>query len=395
VFCALFSARILITAHDFIRAAGRIGFDFFTGVPCSFLTPLINGVLNDATVQYVGATSEGEAVAIAAGAWLAGRQTVVMLQNSGLGNAVNPLTSLNAPFHIPTLLITTWRGQPGIPDEPQHEVMGRITQDLLTLIGLEHAPFPKDSSEIAASLANVVDSQRRRGLPFALVMEQGSVAEEALLPVAPVTPVTPSRGDRCDDAADGPLPSRAAILERFLAMTDEDTAVVATTGKCGRELFTLADRRQHIYQVGSMGGASAMGLGVALNSRRRVVVIDGDGAALMKLGNLATIGAYRPGNLLHILLDNGVHDSTGGQATVSATVDFAAVALACGYRFAATCRTLQGFEAALCRADAESGPALIHMHIAPGSMAKLGRPTISPDSVARRFRAFLAEAGSS
>src|ERR1700749_79866 len=124
----------MITADSFLREAGHAGFDFYTGVPCSFLTPLINGVLSDRSLAYVGAASEGEAVAIAAGAWLAERKTVVMCQNSGPGNAVNPLTSLNAPFRIPTLFITTWRGQPGLADEPQHELMGRITHDLLRLI---------------------------------------------------------------------------------------------------------------------------------------------------------------------------------------------------------------------------------------------------------------------
>ena len=378
----------MISARDFIAEAGRHGFDFFTGVPCSFLTPLINGVLNDSALSYVGAASEGEAVAIAAGAFLAGRQSVVMCQNSGLGNAVNPLTSLNAPFRIPTLLITTWRGQPGIPDEPQHAVMGLITQDLLSLIGVEHAPFPASAADLAPTLALAAERMRDRELPYALVMAQGSVADEVLAPVSPTPPV---KGRRFDDAATGPLPTRFAVLERFRAGTDDDTAVIATTGKCGRELFTLADRRQHLYQVGSMGGASAMGLGVALNTARKVVVLDGDGAALMKLGNLATIGAYAPANLLHIVLDNGVHDSTGGQATVSASVDFAGVAVACGYRFAASCRSLEGFERAMDQARLQPGPALIHVRIAPGSLAKLGRPTVAPHEVACRFRDFLAE----
>ncbi len=140
-----------------------------------------------------------------------------------------------------------------------------------------------------------------------------------------------------------------------------------------------------------MGGASGMALGVALNAARKVVVLDGDGAALMKLGALATIGAYAAANLLHILLDNGVHDSTGGQATVSATVDFAGVALACGYAYAAACDTLAGFEAALAACAGMSGPALLHVRIAPGSMDRLGRPTVKPAEVARRFKAFLAE----
>ena len=180
------------------------------------------------------------------------------------------------------------------------------------------------------------------------------------------------------------------MLERFLAIVPDAAGVVATTGKCGRELFTLADRPQHLYQVGSMGGASAMGLGVALHTPRPVVVLDGDGAALMKLGNLATIGSRAPANLVHVVLDNGVHDSTGGQATVSANVDFAAVALACGYASGASCDSLRGFEQALAATRDHPGPHLIHARIAPGSMAKLGRPTIKPPEVARRFRRFLA-----
>jgi phosphonopyruvate decarboxylase len=379
----------MITARDFIAEAGRNGFDFYTGVPCSFLNPLINGVLNDSSLAYVGAASEGEAVAIAAGAWLAGRRTVVMCQNSGLGNAVNPLTSLNAPFAIPTLLITTWRGQPGIPDEPQHAVMGTITQDLLRLIGVEQARFPLDAEALPTVLATAASHMDQRAQPFALVMEKDSVAAEALRRGA-LPPPPPGR--RAETTLGGDRPTRVAVLERFLAATDDATAVVATTGKCGRELFTLADRPQHIYQVGSMGGASAMGLGIALNTTRRVVVLDGDGAALMKLGNLATIGAYQPANLVHILLDNGVHDSTGGQATVSASVDFAAIALACGYRFAATCTSLADVDAALAEAAATSGPALLHVHIRPGSLATLGRPTVAPRDVARRFQSFLASA---
>jgi phosphonopyruvate decarboxylase len=377
----------MITARAFMDEASRAGFDFYTGVPCSYLTPLINGVLSNRDLAYVGAASEGEAVAIAAGAWLAGRRTVVMCQNSGLGNAVNPLTSLNAPFRIPTLFITTWRGRPGEPDEPQHEVMGVITPDLLTLIGLPHAPFPNAEGMVSARIAEAVAAMEASGLPFAFIMAKGDVADSALnQPNATARPP----GAKDDFTCGGVRPSRAQALERFLALTDNETAVIATTGKCGRELFTLADRDQHLYQVGSMGGASGMALGVALNTRRRVVVLDGDGAALMKLGTLATIGAQAPSNLIHILLDNGVHDSTGGQATVSASVDFAAIAIACGYAYAAACDDLAGLDRAWRAATRAGGPALIHLRITPGSMDKLGRPTIKPDAVARRFKAFLA-----
>src|SRR6478736_4059886 len=139
----------MINANAFINAAAVRGFDFYSGVPCSFLTPLINRVASNRHITYVGATSEGEAIAIAAGAWLGGRRTVVMCQNSGLGNAVNPLTSLNSPFRIPTLLIVTWRGQPGVKDEPQHEQMGRIMHQLLDTLEIPWLPFPQSEADIA------------------------------------------------------------------------------------------------------------------------------------------------------------------------------------------------------------------------------------------------------
>lgn len=377
----------MIEADDFLGAAERRGTTFYTGVPCSFLTPVINRAASSRTLGYVGAASEGEAVAIAAGAWLGGRATAVLCQNSGLGNAVNPLTSLNAPFRIPTLIIVTWRGQPGARDEPQHELMGRITHDLLALCGVAHRPFPSDAAAIAPAL-DAAERVTRAGLPFAFVMEKGAVHEGGL-DEAPRL-----RGPLVGavDLAEGrERPARAALLERLLAVLPDDTAVIATTGKCGRELFTLSDRPQHFYQVGSMGCASAMALGVALTTARRVVVLDGDGAALMKLGTLATIGAYRPAGLLHVVLDNGVHDSTGGQATSAPVVDFAAVALACGYRAAWTCDTASGFDQAMRDASRSPGPALVHARIEPGSMAKLGRPTVAPHEVARRFRSFLAQ----
>ena len=378
----------MITATDFIDAARARGFDFYTGVPCSFLTPLINGVLSDRSLSYVGAASEGEAVAIAAGAWLAGRRTVVMCQNSGLGNAVNPLTSLNHPFRIPTLFVTTWRGQPGVKDEPQHELMGEITHDLLRLMRLPVVEdVPAESGALGPAFDRAVAAMEETGLPAAWVLAKGTVADTDL---DQAVPVPPAPGRHVKLARGGPRPSREAALTRVLELVDARTAVVATTGKCGRELFTLADREQHLYQVGSMGGASGMALGVALNTDKPVLVLDGDGAALMKLGTLATIGAYAPKNLLHLVLDNGVHDSTGGQATVSPSVDFAAVAIACGYRFAANADDLDGLARAWAQAREAGGPALIHLRIAPGSMSVLGRPTVKPPEVARRFKAFLA-----
>jgi len=379
----------MIAADDFLGPAREHGFSFYTGVPCSFLTPLINRVISDHRLDYVGATSEGEAVAIAAGAWLAGRQTVVMCQNSGLGNAVNPLTSLNFPFRIPTLLVVTWRGQPGLKDEPQHVLMGQITSLLLETMRIPHGDFPNSMDDVAPILARAVANITGNELPFGLIMARGSVRDDGLQQ-KPVS--SRQRGRREDLRVQGDRPPRIAVLERVLAHVPESAGIVATTGKTGRELFTLADREQHLYLVGSMGCASGLALGIALNSRRRIVVLDGDGAALMKLGTLATIGAYAPRNLVHVILDNGMHDSTGGQATVSPLIDFVDAALACGYARGWSCDSLDGFDRAFRESlDSAGGPALIHIRIKPGSLEKLGRPTVPPHEVARRFKAFLAE----
>ena len=379
----------MIDADDFLVPARERGLDFYTCVPCSFLTSMIDRVISSPELDYVAAASEGEAVAIAAGAWLAGRRhTAVICQNSGLGNAVNPLASLNHPFRIPALVIVTWRGEPGLADEPQHELMGAITAGVLALLRIPHRPFPRAREDLEPALSAAFASMETSGRPFALVLEKGSVRSDRLdqEPFA-----RRERGELADLRRGGdPPPARIEVLERFLSAAPAHAAVIASTGKCGRELYTLDDRPQHLYQVGSMGCASGMALGVALNTERPVIVLDGDGAALMKLGTLATIGAYAPRNLVHVILDNGVHDSTGGQATVSGSVDFPGVALACGYAGAALCDDPDGFERALRDALDRPGPRLIHVRIRPGSIPDLGRPRVKPCEVAERFRAFIA-----
>lgn len=380
----------MIAADEFLEAALAEGYNFYTGVPCSLLTPLINGALSRPGLDYVAAASEGEAVGIAAGAWLAGRGPVAMFQNSGLGNAVNPLSSLTSPFHIPMLLVTSWRGRPGHPDEPQHELMGKITHELLRLLEIEWASFPQHSHLVAPLLRTASSRMSTTGLPYALVMSTGHVLEEALH----ASPFSPRQHGACETFDEGlDAIERVLILDALLSQVPENAAIIATTGKCGRELYTIQDRPQHFYHVGAMGGASALGLGVALNTNAPIIVLDGDGAALMRLGTMATIAAYHPSNLIHIIFDNGSHDSTGGQPTVAPVVDFPALALACGYRYAATCSSIDGFADAYRRASAE-GPSLIHVRIKQGALANLGRPTVTPREVAQRFRAFLTDSTS-
>lgn len=384
--------QTVISGSRFVQEASARDINFYVGVPCSFLTPLLNSVISNGASKYVGATSEGEAVAVAAGAWLAGKKTVVMCQNSGLGNAINPLTSLNATFQIPLLLITTWRGRPGEPDAPQHSLMGEITRDLLETIRVPHLLFPSDCENLGLVLDEAIDSMRSSRLPFALVLSKDQIVDETL---SEISPQVVDRVAWQRFRSGGKQPTRAQALECLTAFLDDDIALIASTGKCGRELFTISDRPQNFYLVGSMGCASAVALGVALNYHHRVVVLDGDGSALMKLGNLATIGAQSPSNLVHVVLDNGVHDSTGGQLTASSNVDFAGVAANCGYRNVMQCDTLDSFGRAVEMALRVAGPVMIHMNILPGSLEELQRPTIDPPSLALRFREFLSEKNAS
>lgn len=378
----------MISADSFLTPAREAGYDFFAGVPCSFLTSIINRVISGPAYNYVGAASEGEAVAIASGAWLAGHKTVVMCQNSGLGNTVNPLTSLNFPFRIPTMMIVTWRGGPGLKDEPQHELMGKITPSLLDVIEIPHRSFPTTDDDIAASLTEAEAEMARSELPFAFIMEKGSVSSETL---DASSPSPEARGEVLGEFEGGTTPKRMALFERLLNFVPDNAAIIATTGFTGRELYALDDREQHLYQVGSMGCASAMGLGVALNVDRPVIVLDGDGAALMKLGAMATIGAYQPKNLIHIVLDNGAYESTGSQPTVSPAVEFADTAISCGFAKAYRCDSLNSFEETIKDALNNSGPHLVHMRITSGTMDDLPRPSITPPEVARRFRNFLTD----
>lgn len=379
----------MIHASSFVDHLRELGYSQYAGVPCSFFTPFLNYVIDDPRLDYIGATSEGEAVGITLGAALAGRKTVTMCQNSGLGNMVNPLTSLNYPFRIPTLLIVTWRGQPGVKDEPQHEQMGRIMHQLLDTLEIPWLPFPREESEIASTMAQAEESMARTQRPCALVMEKDSIAPHELSGGAqPARVVTEVR----ENFSGGEKLTRTEALELILNTLAGNEAIIATTGKTGRELFTVADRPNHLYVVGGMGTASAIGFGVAhALPKQPVVVIDGDGAALMKMGSLATIGFYQPANFLHIILDNEAHDSTGGQQTASPVVRFAQVAAAANYRSAFAADSRDEIRAALRELRHRAGPSLLHVKIRPGSPEKLGRPTVKPHEVKDRFSAFLRE----
>jgi len=377
----------VIEAEQFVEAARALGLQAYAGVPCSFLTPFINYVIDSPALAYVSAANEGDAVAVAAGFAIGGRPAAALMQNSGLGNAVSPLTSLTHVFRIPVLLVCTHRGAPGSSDEPQHGLMGSITPALLETMGIPAEPFPATPASVAACLGRASAHMRGERRPYGLIMAKGSVAQHALAGAR--GPRRFAGAARVEAAGEPPAmpPPRGEILAQVLALTaDGATAVFATTGYTGRELYALGDRGNHLYMVGSMGCASSLALGFALaRPDCRVLVIDGDGAALMRLGNLATIGAEAPRNLVHLLIDNEAHDSTGAQATASSAIDFAGVAAACGY--AAVYRGDPGRALERALGGPTAGPVFVHVKSAPGTLAALPRPAIGPEAVLDRFMA--------
>lgn len=387
----------MLTAKAFCDTAKLAGFSLYTGVPCSYVKPFINFVIDAPDLAYIGATNEGDAVAIATGAELAGKRAIVMMQNSGLGNAVSPLTSLNAVFRIPVLLIVTLRGEPGGPhDEPQHELMGAITTSMLERMNIAWDWFPTEERQIGAAIAKAVSHMNATGLPFCLVMRKDSVAPHALTS----TPVVRRPGDggaaggqapaalRSAPSDPGRRPSRADALQAIQRAVAPEDIVVATTGYTARELYACDDRPNQLYVVGSMGCASSIGLGMAwARPDRRVVVIDGDGAMLMRLGALATLAYQRPANLVHVLLDNEAHESTGGQSTVSHSMDLAGVAASCGYERVARIATSGELETLL--KDRTPGLRFIALKTRHGVPADLPRPAVTPREVARRITTTL------
>src|SRR6266513_1814199 len=260
---------------------------------------------------------------------------------------------------------------------------------LLETLEIPWLPFPVSETEIAHTMAQVEASMEQRKRPFALVMQKGSVAPHALSRrLEPESIKTDLQQDL--SAKQNERLTRTAAIELILDALAGDEAIVATTGKTGRELFTISDRPNHLYVVGGMGTASAIGFGVShALPKQPVVVIDGDGAALMKLGALATIGLYQPSNLLHIVLDNEAHDSTGGQQTASGIVRFAAIAAAANYRSAFAADRPAEIREAVRLLRHRPGPSLLHVKIQPGSPEKLGRPTVQPHEVKERFSQFL------
>ncbi len=383
----------MITADKFLTPAREIGFNFFTGTPCSYLKPFINYVIDTDGFDFFDSVNEGDAVAIAAGATVAGKRAVVMFQNSGLGNAVNPITSLTYTFNLPIMIITTLRGEPGGPsDEPQHELMGQITIQMLETMKLKWAYFPQTENEVAPALKLADEYMKKTSQPFVFVMRKDDIAEYKLQKKS--APSTKTFSIKHQDNFELDYQNRVMrtpVLESIQNDLGDDVAIVATTGKTGRELYEVGDKKNQFYMVGSMGCALAFGFGLAVNKPNlKVLVIDGDGALLMRTGSMATVGAYKPKNLIHLLIDNEVHDSTGGQGTVTGGVSFGAIAQGFGYPNISSTDKIEMLSETLKTIKTKNeGPYFIHMKTKKGSPEKLGRPKVTPAEVAIRFSNFV------
>ncbi len=376
----------MIEAKEFIEAARELGFVRYTSVPCSFLTPFINYVINDNALEYIASTNEGDALATTSGSVIGGQRSIVMMQNSGLGNAVSPITSLSYIFRIPFLIIVTHRGEPGVKDEPQHELMGQITEELFNTMQIPSETFPSETKEIIPALQRAEKFMSKEHRPYAFIMKKGSIAPQKLdkkmiKDIAKSETEIRSLFDEKLTRLD-----RNTVLRHIINHTSvDDSILIATTGFTGRELFSINDRVNHIYMVGSMGCASSFGLGLALaRPDLKIIVIDGDGAGLMRMGNFATIGTYASNNFIHILLDNEVHDSTGGQSTVSKNINFAMIAKACGYSTTLSGNKMELIDE-LFSLNKNEGPTFGHLKICSGTIENLPRPNVKPNEVLRRM----------
>jgi phosphonopyruvate decarboxylase len=377
----------MISGHDFAARLERHGFDFFTGVPCSLIEDLIAVLERGARAPYVAAVREDAAVGVAAGAWFGGRRPVVLMQNSGLGTSLNALASLSLMYGLPALLVVTWRGFGG-KDAPEHILTGEISPKLLELLGVPYRVLAAESLD--ADLAWAAAEMNARLSPVALlvppkVVETGGVHAEAAVTrgarVGPTAPPGPPAG---------PLPPatmpRLTALGIALKAVDDDPVAHANGYIC-RESFSLADRPQSFYMIGSMGLAPAIGLGLALTQpARRSVVFDGDGNLLMNLGVLAMIASQRPVNFVHLVFDNEVYGSTGNQASLSRGVRLDRLAAAAGFATAVAVTEPWALESALRAAWSADGPHFVLVKVT-AEEADVPRIPYTPAALRDRFRA--------
>lgn len=365
-----------------------IGADFYTGVPDSQLRDLCDYLMERYGIDgkhHIIAANEGNSVALAAGYHLAtGKIPVIYMQNSGEGNAINPLASLlnEKVYGIPCIFIIGWRGEPGVHDEPQHLYQGEITLQILDTMGVAYFVLEKETREQqAAAMMEQFRNSLKLGKQVAFVVKQGALEYDK----------------RVHYANENSL-LRETVLEHILNVSEGDP-VVSTTGKTSRELFEIRERKKQGHShdfltVGSMGHSSSIALGIALQKRDTTVwCIDGDGAMLMHMGALAVIGSSKAANLVHILINNGAHESVGGMPTAAEHTDILGLARACGYEYAAVVEDIEKLDIELKKVKERRMLTLLEVRCAIGSRKDLGRPTISPQKNKEDFMEYMKVIG--
>ncbi len=373
----------MIDPNFFLKLLEKQEIDFFTGVPDSLLKDVCMCIDERyESKQHIVAVNEGSAVGLASGYHLAtGKVPLVYMQNSGLGNAVNPLMSLadEEVYAILILMMIGWRGEEGVPDEPQHKKMGKITIDLLEVAGIPYF-FLSDEESLEKTLTEAVKQATVSNKPVALVVRKGVFSKFISVK---------------DDVSPYQM-TREGVLEKILDELNPDDVIVSTTGKISRELFELREKRGETHErdfltVGSMGHASQIALGISLNSNKRIICIDGDGSLLMHMGSLATNGVFATGNFYHIIMNNGCHESVGGQLTVAFKVDLKQIALHSGYKNVFMTDEKLSLTEVLKNLFSTKGPNFLEVRINKESREDLGRPTKSPIANKEALMEFLRE----
>ena len=372
----------MISPKFFIEELDRYGIDYFAGVPDSLLKSICGYIADNMDARHnIITANEGAAVALAAGYHLAtGKVGVVYMQNSGEGNAINPLASLvdKEVYNIPILLLIGWRGCPGVQDEPQHVKQGKVTTGLLNIMGVNYDVLSKEENKAAKQILKAVEAVKRNEV-YALIIEKDTFNAYTLQNV-----------ERNNFTM-----SREEAIQTVVAALGEADTIISTTGMISRELFEYRTAMNQGHErdfltVGAMGHASQIALGIALEKQdRKVWCFDGDGASIMHMGSMAIVANKAPQNYVHVVFNNGAHDSVGGQPTVGLKIDIPAIAKAMGYKHVYNVDTKEGLQELIGEIKVQEGPIFLQACVKQGNRKDLGRPTTTPIQNKEALMTFL------
>lgn len=372
----------MIKPSFFIDLLVANNIDCFAGVPDSLLKNICAYITDHLDAQHnIIAANEGAAIGLAAGHYLAtGHPACVYMQNSGEGNIINPIASLTDPevYNIPVLLLIGWRGKPGVHDEPQHIKQGKVTTGLLNTMGINYDVLSKEEEKAQKQIVKAIDALKRNEV-YALVIEKDTFEDYKLQ----------------TNEQNNYTMSREEAIQTVASKLGEKDCIVSTTGMISRELFEYRESKGQGHErdfltVGSMGHASQIALGIALaQPERRVWCFDGDGATIMHMGSMAIVADKTPKNYVHVVFNNGAHDSVGGQPTVGLKINLPSIAKAVGYKLAISVDNKEELENQLSNLAAQEGPVLVEVKVKKGNRKDLGRPTTTPQENKNALMEFL------